>query len=333
MFCRLAWAIAAIWIMSVLALTGCGGTENETSSNTGPQTPNAFKVAMIIGGPIDDNGWGQVGYEGLKLIEKELGAEIAYAAAVADADAENLFRQYAKEGFDFVIGHGAGYPDAAKTVAEEFPRTKFAVVTSFAGNNKNLGALTFRSGEIGYLAGTVAALKTKTNKVAWIGAFDYPVLREQATFFERGAKTMNPEIEVSIKWVESWTDQAKAREVAQALIESGYDVLLGNADTAALGIIDAAEKAGVYAIAVGKDQHELAPATILTSLMLHVPELTLRGAIMVQKGRWEGKQYKLGLREGVHELAPFYGLLTPEEEGIVIGIRDKILLGEIDTSF
>jgi basic membrane protein A len=60
--------------------------------------------------------------------------------------------------------------------------------------------------------------------------------------------------------------------------------------------------------------------------------LLLEGATLVQQGRWEGKQYKFGLQEGAQELAPFYGLLTPEEEAKVNAIKQDILTSKIDVA-
>jgi basic membrane lipoprotein Med (substrate-binding protein (PBP1-ABC) superfamily) len=215
-------------------------------------------------------------------------------------------------------------------VAEEFPRTSFAVVAGYAGNNKNFGALSFRDGEMGYLTGVVAALKTKTNKVAYIGGEPYAHTQEHATLFERGAKATKPAIAVSIRWVESWTDADKTRQITQAETEAGADVLVISVDQASSAGLDVVQKAGVYAIGWSVDQHELAPDTILTSAIQRVPVLLLEGANLVQQGRWEGKQYKFGLREGAQDLAPFYGLLTPEEEERVKAVKEDILTGKID---
>ena len=63
-----------------------------------------------------------------------------------------------------------------------------------------------------------------------------------------------------------------------------------------------------------------------------MPVLVLESAILVGEGRWEGKQYTLGLRDKAHDLAPFSGLLTSEEEAKVKAVRHDILAGEIATS-
>ena len=329
-------AIGGVLLMLCsLTQAGCAGTGNEKQTDSFDAEIGAFKVAMVIPGEIDDNAWGQVGYEGLESIKSELGAEVAYNTHVPfdpNVDVEGMFRRYAQEGFDLIIGHGDGYRDDLETVAEEFPRTKFMLVGRYGRNNKNLGAVSLRSGEMGYLTGVVAAVKTKTNKVAFIGAEENALLHEQATQFERGAKAINPEVEVFIEWTGSWTDKAKVREIARASIDSGADVVMGLADQASFGVVEVAKEAEVHAIGVYWDQHQLAPDTILTSMTLDIPKAILEGALLVQKGHFEGRQYKFGLREDVHDLAPFYGSLTPAQEEVVNDARNDILRGEIDVS-
>ena len=318
-------------LILILALVACGeAADNMTSATTTP-VPGAIKVAMIIPGEIDDGSWGQIGYEGLKLIEKEVGAQVAYTTHVpfgSPVEPVEFFRQYAEEGFDLIIGHGGGYVDEAETVAEEFPNSTFAVVGRHEGNNKNYGSFSYRAEETGYLSGVVAALKTKSNKIAFIGAMEDPLLNALATAYELGAKSINPGVQVNIEWLGSWTDQDKARQIADAAIESGADVLMVNADAAALGVYDAAARAGVYAIGGPRDDHELAPDAILTSIVVRIPKLLLQGAELVQRGRFEGKQYTFGLSDGVQDIAPFYGMLSPEEEETVSLIRSKIISGE-----
>ncbi len=322
-----------ISILFTLFLTSCTGAQNAASTDAAKTATGAFKVAIVLPTATNDGAWSQAGYEGLKLIEKELGAQTAYTDNVADADGEKILRQYAQEGYDFVIGHGGQYIPALEVVAEEFPRTKFAVTAIHAGNNKNLGALSLRDGEIGYLTGVVAGLKTKTNKVAFIAGVPYPAIQEQATLFERGAKAINPKVEVTTAWVDSWTDEAKTRQIAETQVKAGADVLLGDVDALGLLVIEVAKKAGIYAIGWSLDQHDVAPDTVLTSGIQRIPVAMLEGATLVQQGRWEGKQYKFGLQEDAQDLAPFYGLLNAEEEAKVNAVRADILAGKIDVTY
>lgn len=270
--------LGTILLILSLSLVSCAGAT--LTSET--EVPRAFKVAMIFNGRVDDGGWDQSGYEGLRLIEEELGAQVAYTENVtAGAEMEKMFRQYAEEGFDFIIGHGGRFIPHAEVVAEEFPRTNFAVMMGYGGNNKNLGALTTRIGELAYLVGVVAALKTETNKVCFISGLPHVGPQENAILFERGAKATNPAVQVFVEFVGSWGDPDRAREIAQEQIDAGVDVVYTNCGgTANPAVIEEVKKAGLYAIAASPEQRDLAPDTVLTFIITREPILLLKGATL-----------------------------------------------------
>lgn len=242
------------------------------SCNVSPMAPELaatgdFKVAIVLPRSADDGSWSQSGYEGLQRIAKELKARVAYTDKVEvppRKDFQQVFRQYAADGYDFIIGHGGQFQSGLEAVAKEFPQKKFALVGGYPGNNKNLGALGFRGDEMGYIMGVVVALKTQTHKVGMIGGLPVADVVDVAKLYERGAKAIDPNIQVFVNWTNSWT------------------------------------------------------------------EILLEGATLVRQGRWQGKQYRFGMQEGVLDLAPFRGALTPEAEAIVNEIKQDILMGKID---
>jgi basic membrane protein A len=228
------------------------------------------------------------------------------------------------------MGHGGEYIPAMEVVAEEFPQTRFAVITGYAGNNKNLGGLAIRADEGGYLAGAVAGLQTKSNKIGYIGGEEYPSTREEVDALLNGAKHVNPSAEVMVAWVDSWSDQEKAKEIALAQIEDGADVMAVDADIAGLAVLKLAEEKGVKVIGWVQDQHELAPKAVIASVLQQMNIRLLEGATLVQQGRWEGKQYKLGLQESVVDLSPLYGDWTEEQKATLEQIKEDIIAGKIE---
>ncbi|CAN2041847.1 basic membrane protein A and related proteins [Candidatus Magnetomoraceae bacterium gMMP-15] len=291
---------------------------------------HSFKTALLLPREVDADGWTRSGYAGLLLIEKQLQAEIAYSENLPESEFEQVFRKYAQDGFDFIIGHGGQFVSAAEVVAKEFLRTKFAITSKYAGNNSNLGALSLREGELGYLAGVVAAVKTKKQKIGYIGGVRYKSGEEVITLFERGVKHINPNITIFKDWNKSWTDQEGAVQLARKQIRAGVDILAVNAGKAGLAIHPLAEKAGIYTLGWIEDQQHLAPKAVITSLMQDISRLLLQGATLARKGLWEGKQYRFGLREGVQYLAPFRGMLSPDQKKQVQAVVDDIILRKID---
>ncbi|NJN97115.1 MAG: BMP family ABC transporter substrate-binding protein, partial [Anaerolineales bacterium] len=129
---------------------------------------SGLKVAMLTSGPINDDGWNQTAYEGLKAVEAA-GAEIANTENVAQADQLDLIRSYADQGFNIIIGHGFEYGDALVAAAEEYPEVKFIQIGGIAANETNILSYLFRTGEGGYAAGILAGLMAKEGKLGGWG--------------------------------------------------------------------------------------------------------------------------------------------------------------------
>lgn len=284
---------------------------------------------MLLPGPIDDHSWNQSGYEGLLEIEKTLGVGVAYTSEVLETEALESFRDYARQGFDFIIGLGGEYVEAAEIAADEFPRARFALVTNYPGNNRNLGALSFRFGEIDYLCGVTAGLKTQSGHIALIlGTPLYGVIK-MTEYFQKGVNSVRPDARVTLDYVGNWSDGEKALELARARIEQGADVLLPLADVAGIPVFEEAGRAGVFVLGWAADQWHLAPRHVVTSGIQRLSVVLLKGTALAQEGRWEGKQYNYGILEGAQDLAPFRGMLSPEQEARVIEVRRDILLGKM----
>ncbi|HEY9627882.1 MAG TPA: BMP family protein [Coleofasciculaceae cyanobacterium] len=320
-------------IASFSLIVGCTQSAPTPPNAASANAQSNLKVALVSSGAQDDGSWSQGGYEGLQLIKQQFNAAVEFKGTVSDKQAEAPLREYAKAGYNFIIAHSGGYIESAEKVANEFSRTKFALVTTYAGNNRNLGAVAFRSGEAGYLAGVLAAMKTTTNKVAYIVGADYPVYQEEAALFRRGVAATQPNIEVTTEFLQTWTDSEKGRSVALNLVNQGYDSFAINADEAGIGALKAvAEHENTHIVGWTKDQYDLAPKHVLTSVLQDMPKLILNAADLMQQGKWEGKLYKFGLKEGIYDFASFRGSLTPDEEAQFMAIKEKVITGEIDVS-
>ena len=316
-------------ILICITLTGCQSVAVVTpTSNTG----NAFRTAILLPRAIDADSWTRSGYQGLLLIQNELGADVAYSENVPEADFEKEFRQYAEEGYDFIIGHGNQFVPAAEKVAAEFPRIAFAVSGKYGGNNTNLGGLSLREGEMAYLFGAIAAIKTKVKHVGYIGGADNASQQEINTLYMRGIHAIDPSVQVTVDFVGNFTDAEKARQLAQQQVDSGVDVIFVLAGAAGTNVHAQAQAVGIYTLGWIEDLNYLAPKAVITSNVQDVPSVLLRGATLAKQGRWEGKQYKFGMAEGVQTLASFYGLVTPAEELRIKEIKNELLTGKIDTT-
>ena len=207
------WKWIALAALTLVFAISCSRSTPNVDSSPEANT-SSFRVALVVTGPKNDNSWSQACFEGLNLIKDKFNAQVDFTGNINDEYGEVPIRKYAQEGYDLVIAASGGYSKATEKVAKEFPLTKFALLTTHPGNNKNLGAVAFRSGEAGYLTGALAAIKTKTNKVGYIVGALYPVYKEEEALFRRGVKSTNPSVQASTAFLNNWIDTDKATKVA-----------------------------------------------------------------------------------------------------------------------
>jgi basic membrane lipoprotein Med (substrate-binding protein (PBP1-ABC) superfamily) len=262
-----------------------------------PKPPAGFRVALLTPGPISDAGWNAGAYEGLKAIEKELGAKVSHVQVKTPSEFEEQFRAYATDGYSLCFGHGFEFQDAAARVAKDFPGTVF-VTTSGSRASANQAPLVFELEQATYLCGLVAGRMSKSAKAGMVGGVELPSIRSTFLAFEAGLKAGNPGAKATTVFTGSFEDVAGAKAAALALVDEGSDFLFHNANAAALGVFNAATERGVWAFGSNKDQNALAPS-VLASAVIDLPRAFVETARMVKEGRFDGQPIRYGLKSGV----------------------------------
>jgi basic membrane protein A len=284
-------AAARLFSTSVLALAtsilvGCDGSKLGTSSG--------LKVALLTPGPISDQSWNGGAYEGLMRIKDSLGAQVSHIQTKTPAEFEENFRQYGAQGYSLVFGHGFEFQDAATRVAPDFPKTVF-VTTSGTTAGPNLAGMVFGFADASYLAGILAASVTKTNRLGVIGGTELPPVVESFRAFQKGAREINPSIEIVTSYVGNWDDVSAGKEQALAQISHGVDVIFQNADAAGLGVFQAArEKKNTLVIGSNSNQNRVAPDVTLGSVVIDLPLAFLTIAKQLKAGTFKPGVIQLG---------------------------------------
>ncbi len=278
-----------------------------------------LRVAMVLPGPINDNDWNTVGYSGLQAAAEALNIEVAYAENVTDADAERVLRDFAARGYDLIFAHSFSFGDAALSVAEDFPETYFMAGTA-QELAPNLSTYSNPDYQGAYLAGMLAAGISESGVIGWVGGMPAPNMLANLHAYEAGAAEVNPDLEVLYTFIGSWFDPPRAKEAALAQVEQGADVLSAQG----VGVIDAANEAGVYALGAMTDQNFLGPESVVTSVTWDLGPLVTAAAQEVIDGKWESRNWSFGLIEGSIKLAPYHDLADVVSEDLQEMIDAKI---------
>lgn len=268
---------------------------------TGLPTQGAAKklrVAAAFPGIITDKGFNQNGFEGLKLIEKTLGADTAYTERVAQPDQVEVMSDYARRGFDLVFGHGGEFDAAGKQVAAQFPKVKVAL-TNGTASGPNLASVQINHFQVAFLCGVVAGMMTKTDKIAAVIAQKFKATDDIAAGFEQGAKWANPKVQFFSSYTDNWDDAAKGKEATLIHIARGADVVLSILDHAVVGLVEAVKEKNVSMVGMFGDQMDLAPKHVLTSGIEDIGPGWLQLARMVAEDKFVGKQYVIGVENAV----------------------------------
>jgi basic membrane protein A len=312
-------------------------TATPAASGTGEK----IKVGLVTDvGRINDGTFNQFAYEGLKRAESELGIEVAYIETQAQTDYEKNIDQFASQGYQMIIGVGFLMGDAIKAASAKYPDIKFAIVDSaYDPALPNVQGLVFAEDQAGYLAGALAAQLSKSGTIAAVGGIEIPPVQKFLKGYEAGAKSINPDINVRLVYIDSFTDRARGGEAAKSFISEGADVIFGAGGQTGSGGIQAAAQAGVFVIGVDQDEYGTtfqggsAPGAdkLVSSAVKRVDNAVFAAIKAAQDGSFVGGTTVYdAASEGVG-LAPYHdaaSVVTPEIQAKL----DEILKGLSDGS-
>ena len=278
-----------------------------------------LKVALILSGPANDQGWNAIAVAGIKASEEEFGIEAAYSENVSIADSEAAYRDYAAQGFNLIIGHGFQFGEPAANVSKDFPDQYF-MATEAASQNDNMASFVMSCEQGAYLMGMLCSGMSKSGTIGVVGAMEQPSITKELEAFKLGAKEINPDIKVLEIYVNSYVDAALGKEAALNMIGQGADVLYHVANQAGTGVITAAQEKGLLACGNSYDQNSIAPETVMCSTVYNMPKVITTAVGQVEKGEFKGGVYYLGMADGVVDIAGYNSF----EDKLPQELKDKV---------
>ncbi|RYD02325.1 hypothetical protein N752_25570 [Desulforamulus aquiferis] len=202
--------------------------EKAPETNVEQPGEQKVKIALVLPSTVDDLAWAQSMYEELKVLEQKGTIELAVSERLGKAvDAGAAIRQYATQGFDIVIAHGAQYQSVVKEVAVDFPNTSFAYGTGFQ-TESNIFAYDPQAQEGAYLLGLLAAKMSQSKVIGIVGPVEAGDAIKYNKGFQQGVQAGNPDIKIQIAYTGSFNEIVKAGEIAKTHLDAGADILTGS---------------------------------------------------------------------------------------------------------
>ena len=246
--------MAAVALLSLL-VAACGSSNNNTSSSSGGASTGSSTtasasskvktIAIATPAKTNDYGWNAQGVAGAKSAASSVGASVNVTSDIGYDKTPTVLRQIALNKPQLIIAHASGYDTAAQRIGQQY---KIPTVTYDIPTMKSPGAvsnITTESQQASYLAGILAAHKTKTGKVGIIISASDSNWFKMAGGFAAGVHSVNPKTKIAFAEISSagYDDSAGGKRVATSMIASGADVILTMGDGASFGYLQAIETA------------------------------------------------------------------------------------------
>ncbi|MCX5973297.1 MAG: BMP family ABC transporter substrate-binding protein [Coprothermobacterota bacterium] len=295
------------------------------------QAPKTDKVAYLINGALGDKAFYDSGQLGIDQLAKEYGVETRTIEAKFDTAQYGASLQEAVNYADVVFVISYGFENQLKEYADKNSGKIFVNLDTVVENSKkSITSVDFIEEESAYLAGVVAGLTTLDTTIPGInsekiigavGGDVDPVVSAFIFAYTNGALSIDPQIKVETKYLGSWEDSAKGKQVALQLYDLKADIVFQIAAAAGLGVLQAAGERGLYAIGVDTNQNDLVPGNVVASDIKDVGKGIYEVFKSIKDGSYKpGTVFKYGLASGGVDID-----FTAQKQVLPQSIEDKVM--------
>lgn len=240
-------------------------------------------------------------YNGVVKFTQDTGVSVREFEPKNEAQTEQGLRRLAQRGHSPIIAVGFSMASAVEKVAKAYPDLQFTIIDMVV-DLPNVQSIVFKEQEGSFLVGALAAMKSKTATVGFVGGMDIPLIRRFACGYEQGVKYVTSNANVIQNMTGStpsaFNDPTKGAELAKSQFAQGADVVFAAAGGTGIGVYQAAKDEGRYAIGVDSNQNYLQPGTMLTSMVKRVDLAAYNTYEQALNGNWKAGITVLGLAEG-----------------------------------
>lgn len=294
-------------------------------------------IVFDIGGK-DDRSFNASAWEGVKRAAKDFPIVLRDVEPGDATSVEPAIRAFAERNYDLVIGVGFEQMPVVERVAKDYPNVNFVIIDGVI-DLPNVTSLVFKEHQGSYLVGMIAAMKSQTGTIGFIGGMDIPLIHKFATGYAEGARSINPKVRVLENYVgvtpAAWNNPGQGKELAIAQMGSGADVIFTAAGNSGLGAFDAAEQNNKFVIGVDSNQNWVKPGFVLTSMIKRIDN-----AVYLTVKERVGGQFKNGVHvyglenDGVGYALDQYNekLIPPEMIQKVEAAKQEIINGKIQVT-
>lgn len=306
--------IVVMCLITACVMCACGNQNKVTK-----QKPIADMIT--VSSSMGDEGINDAGWSGFEKASEKEDMSIRCLESKDPASFRENLSAAGNDNAKIAVIIGDGGEKTIKKAAEKYKDTNFLVVEGNLKNGSNIGSLSFHEEESGFLAGTAAALSTKSGTVGFLGIKGSSVTEKYEAGFAAGIRSENSSVELRTAYISDQTDSAKAAAGAEKLKKQGADIIMQAVGSSGKDVIEIAEDKGFMVIGTDTDQSVLDSKNVLCSAVKDVKNEVAERVEDAVKGRFDGevsefdlKNKGVGLSDNAGNLSDKAGSRTDEWE-------------------
>lgn len=311
---------SVLGLVFLFAIAGC--SQEEATS----RVDEKVKIGIMLSDVgLGDQSFSDSAFNGLIKARDELGIRFDYRELKESETYENGLTELVEEDHDIVVGLGFMVQEDLEKVAKKYPDQQFILIDAIS-ELKNVTSITFKEDQGSFLAGVVAALTTKTNKIGFIGGDDVPLIHKFEEGFEEGAKSINPSIQVEATYANDFGNDQLGAKLAREMIQNDVDVLYAAAGFTGVGMLKEAQANKVLAIGVDSDQYFYAEKAVVTSMLKNVDVAMYQlSEQLIKNNKVQTGHIELGIEDDGIGLAPLRVFpFSKEQQDIIEEWKKKL---------
>ncbi len=302
--------IATSILIISLVLVGCRGNNGSGTNEEGTQR---LKVGLVTAaGGINDGSFNEAANRGILQAEEQLNIQRLNPIESNQQEQYQPNLKTMASAADLTVGISFMMRESMEAISSQLPDKKFLLVDAVV-DKANVVSYMFKEQEGAFLAGAMAGVITKTNKIGFVGGVQSSTIERFEAGFIAGVASVNPTAAKGlmpgsssshgqyVKYINDFSDQSKAKEAATILYNSGVDIIFHCAGGAGEGVFSAAKEKNTFAIGVDSDQASTLPNykdVILFSVVKKVDTAVFEGIKDTLDGNFRGGEtITLGIKE------------------------------------
>ncbi|MCL2437885.1 MAG: BMP family ABC transporter substrate-binding protein [Coriobacteriia bacterium] len=358
--------LIAFALVLTMGLVACDGDDPvaDIEEALDPDNGDAISIVVVTSpSGVDDGSFNQNNYEGVQNFIEHFDGEVN-VNTIREPEMDNAVNAVEQivANYDIVVLPGFQFAGITP-VAEANPDTYFILVDTFPVDEEgeevelaNVFAMRFAEQESGFFAGIAAALETETGKVAFVGGGAIPPVVNYHFGFDSGVNFANAhlgtdaeivelaafsgtdvrDIEIGGNYVGTFNDEARGKQIGDALIAEDVDIMFVAAGGSGNGAFTAAKEADdVMVIGCDVDQFDLGvdgDRNVVLTSALKVMDLNVERQIQaIVDGAFVGGNYVMQADTESTGMVTLDGRhqLHPDTVTAILEAFDGVKIGDI----